>query len=1050
MRVCPLSLQKGFSMAVKLLKILSLFFLLFPACSFEQLDFKGEINYPQSDPFDNLCVDSVGRIYLTQKGKTTIAVYNKLGSQIDVISLDSKSSFAKGGDLAADQQGTLYCLDTAACSLKKINSSGTTLFSVGGKGSNTGVFRGPCAVTIDESGNIYTADTGNCRIQIFTPDGIYIQMIDSGSNKPKMGSKDANLLTRHEKFSRLPIPRTPILKAPVDIALDREGFLFVLDSATRFIVIYNLSGQYMGNIDLNNIRGINDAQPIAITVDGPKIYVLDKKYHNIKIFNRIGDFLQEIGTKGTGRGQFFNPKAFCIMDHQLYILDSGNNRIQIFGLGEKKKTSEEGSQKEWTNKPHLAVFDFTDTNKASQDKLLGNTVSEMLTTSFVQSGKFTLIERKEIQKIIEDIEFDKTGMVSDDSAKKIGKLLGVEFGVFGGVSILKPKIELDARLLDMKTGLLITAVTKSAPNEGRLRDVCEELVLETERAFLNRVGAPSAPKGLFVMPSINSIFLRWEANNEEDILNYMIFQSEKAAGPFVKITETDRTEYEFKDLPENKALYFRIIAVDSEGKESPPSEVIETRTKNLPNFGYTVNVKSELLSKRVKFSWSNPEDQVLKGYQIFRSDQPGGTFNMIGTTEKKSFEDAPLEDGKEYFYRIKKIYANGLISDFSNVFSCVTDAVPGPINDFEAVSDLARRIDLHWIIPPQDKDIARLVLYRTDSSEGNYEELKKLTGFKKSYTDSGLADNTTYYYKIKSIDKFGLESLLSKEIFATTKDIPKTSMNISAESHLPRKVRLSWTYENKEKDILFIIHRSESSDGTFKELAKTNTEEYTDVKLEDNKTYYYFIKSKDKDGLISEPSEIAEATTKPLPVSPVNFRPMNNQPQKVTLLWEKNPEPDIDYYQLYGGSGAKGFYRKIAKCKNTVFVHDHEGKGLKNGETYYYKLTAIDTDGLESPFSPVISATTKPLPPAPQNVVIEYKDPSLLVSWPPVQGKDIHGYNIYKNGKKIELIKSNLWIDNQVKPGTGYYYHVTTVDNDHLESPKSERVSYRIKKPENS
>lgn len=1037
-------------MAVNLLKTLCFCFLLFPLYSFEQLDFIGEINYPQSDPFDNICVDSVGRIYLTQKGKTNIAVYNKLGSQIDVISLDKKNSFARGGDLMADKQGNLYFLDTAESSLKKINSSGTPLFSVGKKGSNTGDFRGASAMTLDENTNIYTADTGNCRIQIFNSDGIYIQMIDSGSNKPKMGNRDANLLTHHEKFSRTPISKTPVLKSPSDIALDREGFVFVLDSLTRFIVIYDSTGQYMGNIDLNNIRGLNDAEPTAIAVDGPKIYVLDKKYHNIKIFNRIGEFLQEIGTKGTGRGQFFNPKALCITNHQLYILDSGNNRIQIFGLGEKKKVSEgekDDSQKEWTDKPHLAVFDFSDSNKASQDRLLGNTVSEMLTTSFVQSGKFALVERKEIQKIIEDIEFDKTGMVSDDSAKKIGKLLGVDFGVFGGVSVLNPKIELDARLLDMKTGLLITAVTKSASNENRLRDVCEELVLETERTFLNRVGAPSSPKGLFAMPSINSIFLRWEANKEDDILNYMIFQSEKPEGPFVKITETSKPEHEFKNLPENKVLYYKIIAVDSEGKESPPSDIMEARTKNLPHFGYTVKVKTELLSKKVRFSWTNPEDEALKGYQIFRSDLPGGKFTLVGTAEKKFFEDAPLEDGKEYFYRIKKIYANGLISDFSNVFSCLTDAVPTAVDNFEAVSDLARRIELRWTLPPQDRDIARLVLYRSDSSEGKFEELKKLSGFKKVYTDSGLTDNTTYYYKIKSIDKFGLESPLSGEIFATTKDIPKTSLNISAESHLPRKVRLSWIYENKEKNILFIIHRSESSDGTFKELAKTNTEEYTDLKLGDNQTYYYFITAKDKDGLISEPSEIVEATTKSLPVTPANFKAMNNQPQKVTLLWEKNPEPDIDYYLIYGGTSAKGFYHKIAKSKATVYVHNHEGKGLKNGENYYYKLTAVDTDGLESPLTSVVTATTKPLPPSPQNVVVEYKEPCLLVSWPPVEGKDIHGYNVYKNGKKMELIKSNLWVDNNVKPGTGYYYHVSTVDNDQLESRKSERVSYRIQKP---
>ena len=78
----------------------------------------------------------------------------------------------------------------------------------------------------------------------------------------------------------------------------------------------------------------------------------------------------------------------------------------------------------------------------------------------------------------------------------------------------------------------------------------------------------------------------------------------------------------------------------------------------------------------MRFSWNNTEQEAVKGYQIFRSNTAEGEFRMIGTTPYRKFEDTPLEDGKEYFYKIKKIYATGLESDFSNTFSCNTDAQP--------------------------------------------------------------------------------------------------------------------------------------------------------------------------------------------------------------------------------------------------------------------------------------------------------------------------------------------------------------------------------------
>ena len=76
--------------------------------------------------------------------------------------------------------------------------------------------------------------------------------------------------------------------------------------------------------------------------------------------------------------------------------------------------------------------------------------------------------------------------------------------------------------------------------------------------------------------------------------------------------------------------------------------------------------------------------------------------------------------------------------------------------------------------------------------------------------------------------------------------------------------------------------------------------------------------------------------------------------RKVTISWEANPEADITRYQIYKKTPF-GFKKK----GSTQGLSYTDGK-LKDGKTYTYKITAVDKDGLESPFSQEVSATTAP------------------------------------------------------------------------------------------
>ncbi len=84
-------------------------------------------------------------------------------------------------------------------------------------------------------------------------------------------------------------------------------------------------------------------------------------------------------------------------------------------------------------KKRIAVSRFEDRSGTGYNHI-GDGVADMLVTALVKSGKFSVIERQEIEKVIEEQKLGESGLVTAETAPKVGKLLGVEMMVVGSVS----------------------------------------------------------------------------------------------------------------------------------------------------------------------------------------------------------------------------------------------------------------------------------------------------------------------------------------------------------------------------------------------------------------------------------------------------------------------------------------------------------------------------------------------------------------------------------------------------------------------------------------
>jgi curli biogenesis system outer membrane secretion channel CsgG len=83
-------------------------------------------------------------------------------------------------------------------------------------------------------------------------------------------------------------------------------------------------------------------------------------------------------------------------------------------------------------KKRVAVFAFE--NKATGSWEVGRGVADMLVTALVKSGKFRVIERAELERVMQEQGMGLTGAITQQSAAQVGKLLGVELAIFGAVT----------------------------------------------------------------------------------------------------------------------------------------------------------------------------------------------------------------------------------------------------------------------------------------------------------------------------------------------------------------------------------------------------------------------------------------------------------------------------------------------------------------------------------------------------------------------------------------------------------------------------------------
>jgi len=373
----------------------------------------------------------------------------------------------------------------------------------------------------------------------------------------------------------------------------------------------------------------------------------------------------------------------------------------------------------------------------------------------------------------------------------------------------------------------------------------------------------------------------------------------------------------------------------------------------------------------------------------------------------------------------------------------------------ESMSSIA----FEWKPSTKDTRVEGYYVYRNDP-ESEDQKLSRhgsvKSRFVSHYTDKKLIPNTTYVYRFSSYNKKMQESDASKTYRVTTKPVLASVSFFDSVGNLPRMAKLIWRPHDNPSVKAYIIERQNVEKPEWIEIATVNSRlqaEYIDADLDDNRVYKYRLRAVTYEDIKSTPSDITKIVTKPLPKLVNKLRATTEQARKITITWEPNNEKDISFYNLYRSNSGDGSYEYYVKQNETEFIDVVE----EDGKNYFYKVTAVDKDGLEShkQDNPTHGSTiVKPQMPSFIDAVV--KDSSAILRW---KNNDTRTktYTIIQTTKEswvsstsqeITGIKATSYTVKDLKPDTQYRFQIMAVDENSISSEPTEAADVLFSTPD--
>jgi len=511
---------------------------------------------------------------------------------------------------------------------------------------------------------------------------------------------------------------------------------------------------------------------------------------------------------------------------------------------------------------------------------------------------------------------------------------------------------------------------------------------------------PGIPENLWVESVPNGAYLHWEPVKDDDLRGYYIYQD----GVKVNTTPINDNEYVVIGLTEGMRYTFYVTAVDYSGNESDPSNEVSYIQLDLvpPSAPKGIEVIAE--NNQAILSWDAVGDADLEGYNIYVDG------NRINTTpiQSTTYTIKNLVNDQFYTFYVTAVDYSGNESDPSESIRVkVLDTIP-PAQPQNVTAVAGNESATIMWSANTETDLDGYYLYM-DGIKINVRPIDAVF-----YQVTGLDNGRTYVFTLTAVDTSGNESIpsLPVEVEPDIKaDIepPATPSDVQALA-TENSITVSWA-ANTESDLLGYFVYLDGRRVNYSPISET---EYVIPNLIAGESYIVQVTAIDQGGNESEKSEPIEITpidTTP-PAAPIALTARAGDTQ-VHLSWMPNTEKDLAGYNVYI-DGTK-------KNSQLIKSNKYDARGLINGETYTFYVTAVDYSGNES--EPSNEVQSKPFNQTP-NVIVQPTPQYLNVTWEPIE--EAIGYELYYNNKKIkdfgpDTFEYKITVDDGYNPNSVFH-----------------------------
>ena len=427
---------------------------------------------------------------------------------------------------------------------------------------------------------------------------------------------------------------------------------------------------------------------------------------------------------------------------------------------------------------------------------------------------------------------------------------------------------------------------------------------------------------------------------------YEVYRARSKDGDYIKYSTQTSTGYTNSAyLTSGSTYYYKVRALDANGTAGPWSDVVAVTCRlGLTAPSVTGGNDSQ---GRPTLKW-NAVTGAAK-YEVYRARSKDGDYIKYSTQTSTGYTNsAYLTSGSTYYYKVRALDANGTAGPWSDVVA-VTCRLGLTAPSVTGGNDSQGRPTLKWNAVT---GAAKYEVYRARSKDGDY--IKYSTQTSTGYTNSAyLTSGSTYYYKVRALKSDGTAGAWSSIVSVTYKQT-LSAPTVTGGNDSQGRPTLKWKAVSGAAK--YEVYRARSKDGDYIKYSTTTGTSYTNTSyIENGNTYYYKVRALKSDGTAGAWSSIVSVTYRAASTGTLSAPAVtggNDAQGRPTLTWKA--VTGAAKYEVCRARSLNGDYIKYSTVTGTSYTNISY---IENGNTYYYKVRALDANGTAGAWSSIVSVT---------------------------------------------------------------------------------------------